>query len=94
MNEVKFSIESINMIGQIVFKINSTNECLICKCNLNSNSIYDLNDNEELKICEGECGHQFHYKCINHIIKNNKLCCACSKPWVCKKISTLDIVNT
>ncbi len=85
-NSSLFTINSINMIGIVGLNVTKNTDCSICKCNLNNNSIYNLDNSLQLKISEGICGHQFHFECIARVNGHNKLCPNCLKPWILRKI--------
>lgn len=81
MSKSKFIINDINIFSCWKYNIDSNTDCTICRCNLNSNSIY-IKDNNNSIITKGICGHYFHKECIDPwIIKNNR-CPICSSEWV------------
>jgi hypothetical protein len=83
MEETKFKIKSIKLISSSCYNLDKNNDCTICRCNLNFNSLHS-NKNEESKIITGVCGHSFHYECICPWIKNQPICPICSNQWLTK----------
>jgi len=76
MNKNKFIINNTNLLACWKYNLTTNTDCTICRCNLNLPSIYDNNNN--LLLYKGICGHVFHNDCIKPwLIKNNRcpICC-------------------
>ena len=73
----KFIINDIKLINSWAYNLSTNVDCTICRCNLNINSIYNLEKGLDSKIKKGICGHTFHEECIDMWIKNNKYCPIC-----------------
>lgn len=72
--------KNINILSksEYVFELNT--DCTICRCNLNDSSI--SNNNKELNITKGQCGHAFHTECINPWLNRVKVCPICICNWI------------
>jgi hypothetical protein len=83
MNETqsKFTINNIKILSNWKFNIKNS-DCTICRCSLNTNSIYKQKNQSESKIVKGVCGHSFHYECIKPWVDKNKYCPICCNNWV------------
>jgi hypothetical protein len=82
----KFQINKINLISSWGYKLSSNIDCTICRCSLNTNSIYNDDVNYESIVIEGICGHSYHEECINKWITNNiKHCPICSNKWALRR---------
>lgn len=81
----RFIIKDFKIVSTMVynFETNTNTDCTICRCNLNSNSIYNQDKGLDSKISSGICGHVFHEECIMPWINisKNKNCPICSKEW-------------
>ena len=73
----KFTINNIKIINSWSYNTKFNDICIICRDNVNSES--------QSCIVIGECGHAFHYNCINPWIKTNLNCPMCNEKWVYKK---------
>jgi RING-box protein 1 len=81
MNDTKFKINKINLLGSWCHNLKNNTDCTICRTNLNLNSIY-INEKDSVSIIEtGVCGHSFHKECITPWIKTNQYCPICSSKW-------------
>lgn len=74
----KFKIEEINILSLRGYDLKFNTECTICRCNLNSDSIYNDKLTKSL-IYSGMCGHTYHSECISQWLYTNKHCPICSK---------------
>jgi len=77
---VKFIINNINIISCWKYNLTTNTDCTICRCNLNTNSIFNK-DNKDSILSEGHCGHIFHLECIEPWVIKNKRCPICSLEW-------------
>jgi hypothetical protein len=77
----KFIINDVKMINTWCYNLKFNSECTICRCNLNSNSIYADEKGIESVVVTGLCGHSFHHECINPWIKTNSNCPICPTKW-------------
>lgn len=78
----KFVINNVTMINTWCYNLKFNSECTICRCNLNSNSIYTEESGCDSVVVIGTCGHSYHYECINSWIKLNKNCPICLSKWI------------
>ncbi len=83
-NESIFKINSIKTIGVLSYNLRTNTDCTICRCNLNSNSIFAQENGTKSGIKVGMCGHCFHSDCITPWKKQNGHCPLCSKEWQLK----------
>ena len=74
-------INNIKILSMWCYDLKSNQECTICRCNLNSNSIYADAKGVDSSINTGNCGHTFHSECINSWIKTNNVCPICFTKW-------------
>jgi len=81
----KFIINDIKLIGSWSYILNSNTDCTICRCSLNTNSIYNQEKDIDSYISTGICGHMFHQECIDPWVNKNKRCPLCSNTWQLKK---------
>lgn len=75
------TIKSVNLFSSGVYKLPKNQECTICRCNLNSQSLYNQEKCIDSIVCTGSCGHSFHSECIKPWINKNKHCPLCSCVW-------------
>lgn len=73
------------MLNSFGLNLSSNTDCTICRCNLNTNSIYNQEKGIDSEISSGMCGHSFHTECIKPWISKNKHCPICSVAWNYKK---------
>jgi hypothetical protein len=78
----KFTINNIKIINTWAYNLKFNDTCIICRCNLNSNSVYTLDKDIESSVVIGKCGHAYHYECIDPWIKTNKNCPICHEKWI------------
>jgi hypothetical protein len=78
----KFKVKSIYMFGSWGYNLPSNTDCTICRCSLNTNSLYYQDKGIDSEIVEGCCGHSYHYECINPWVEKNKHCPICSAKWI------------
>jgi RING-box protein 1 len=81
----KFTINKVNMINLWCYNLKFNSDCTICRCNLNTNSIYADEKGTNSYVVSGMCGHSFHYECINPWIKSNINCPLCPSKWCYSK---------
>ncbi len=84
--ESPFKINSIKVIGNWTYNLTKNTDCTICRCNLNSDSIYAQENDNHSVISIGMCGHCFHTECIGPWEKKNGHCPICSKKWQLKTV--------
>jgi hypothetical protein len=77
MNSSKFIINNVKILACWKYNLTSNTDCTICRCNLNSPSIYN-NDNDITPLCHGICGHVFHSECITPWLETSNRCPICS----------------
>lgn len=78
----KFQVNSIKMFSSWGYNLPSNTDCTICRCNLNTNSLYYQDKGIDSYVVEGACGHSFHFECIKPWVEKNKHCPICSAAWV------------
>lgn len=78
----KFQVNSIKIFSSWGYNLPSNTDCTICRCSLNTNSLYYQDKGIDSCIVEGTCGHSFHYECINPWVEKNKHCPICSSVWI------------
>jgi hypothetical protein len=76
-----FSIKKINILSSWVFNLPTNTECTICRCNLNSPSLYNQEKGLESYVVSGLCQHSYHNECIKPWVDKNKLCPICFQKW-------------
>ena len=81
MSVKKFNINNIKLLSSWCYDLSTNIDCTICRCSLNTNSLYNQDKGINSKIIQGICGHTFHEECINPWINNNKHCPICSAKW-------------
>ena len=77
----KFTLKSATIISSWKYSKPINNDCTICRCNINQDSIYNQDVCIESKILYGACGHAFHEECINPWLSKNNRCPICSAKW-------------
>lgn len=84
----KFIVEKFNILSCWSYNLQFNTECSICRCDLNTNSIYNQEKGLDSKLLENvNCGHVFHKECIiSWTLKNNR-CPICSADWIGKMLS-------
>lgn len=80
----KFIVNHIKILSSWGYNLPSNTDCTICRCNLNSNSIYYQDRGLDSNVTTGICGHSFHLECIKPWVEKNKHCPICSAKW-CNK---------
>jgi RING-box protein 1 len=81
----KFTINSVRLLNSWGYNLSSNTDCTICRCNLNTSSLYNQDKGIDSIIADGICGHSFHDECIKPWINKNKHCPICSAVWNFKK---------
>jgi len=76
-----FKIKEINMSSTWVYNVPKNNDCTICRCNLNTPSLYNQEKGLDSFVVSGTCLHSFHQECIKPWVKNNSWCPICSSVW-------------
>ena len=77
----KFIINDFSISNIWGYKLSSNVDCTICRCSLNSPSLYNQDKGIESKITQGLCGHSFHCECINPWIHKHRTCPICFTNW-------------
>lgn len=77
----KFKVNSIKILSSWGYNLPLNVDCTVCRCNLNTNSLYYQDKQLESYVVEGVCGHSFHYECIDPWVKKNNHCPICSTQW-------------
>jgi len=90
MSTDKFTINNITIMNSWIHNLSSNVDCTICRCNLNTNSLYNQEKGIDSIIIKGACGHSFHNECIDPWIKKNNYCPICYSAW-CKAESSNNI---
>ncbi len=81
MESSPFIINTVKLFSIEVLNLNNT-DCTICRCNLNTNSIYHQEKGLLSNVITGLCGHSYHEECITGWLNTgNKHCPICSKKW-------------
>ena len=76
-----FEVTSINLFSSWVFNLPKNQECTICRCNLNTPSLYNQEKGIDSYVVNGICQHSFHYECIKPWTDKNKHCPICAQLW-------------
>jgi hypothetical protein len=76
-----FKIKEINMSSTWVYNVPKNNDCTICRCNLNTPSLYNHEKGIDSYVVSGQCLHSFHQECIKPWIDKNNHCPICSSVW-------------
>jgi len=79
--ESKFTVKEIKIISSWGFNLQFNTDCTICRCSLNTNSLYHQDKGIDSYVVDGTCGHSFHYECIKPWAEKNKHCPICSTTW-------------
>jgi len=85
MSHPRFKINKLNCIATFIYNLPENNDCTICRCNLNCNSLYYQDKNLDSYVVIGTCGHAYHQECITGWIKEHPRCPICAKKWCYKK---------
>jgi hypothetical protein len=89
----KFVVNDIKLLSSWGYNLPSNVDCTICRCSLNSSSLYHQDKGFDSYIVEGTCGHSYHHECIKPWADKNKHCPICSAPWVYKNTLEPNIVT-
>lgn len=82
----KFIINNIKLLNSWSYNLPTNVDCTICRCNLNTNSLYNQEIGKKSLLVQGNCGHTFHQECIKPWLTNNNHCPICSGIWIAKKV--------
>ncbi len=77
----KFVVNDIKILSSWGYNLPTNTDCTICRCSLNTNSLYYQDKALDSKLAEGTCGHSFHYECIKPWVEKNNHCPICSAQW-------------
>ena len=77
----KFTINYIRLVNMGLYDKSKNEDCTICRCNLNDNSLYNKEKGLESEIIIGKCGHGYHKECITPWINKHPNCPICSQKW-------------
>ena len=88
-----FKIKEINMSSTWVYNIPKNNDCTICRCNLNTPSLYNQEKGIDSYVVSGQCLHSFHQECIKPWVDKNNHCPICSCVWQYNKTNQTKILN-
>jgi RING-box protein 1 len=83
----KFIINDIKLLNSWGYNLKTNTDCTICRCSLNTNSLYNQDKGIDSQIVSGICGHLFHEECIGPWINKNRNCPICFAVWKVKKIN-------
>jgi RING-box protein 1 len=90
----KFIVNDIKIISSWGYNLKSS-DCTICRCSLDTASLYNQDKGIDSKIFSGVCGHAYHEECIIPWTNKNKTCPICSTKWVTSKIiDNVEIIKT
>lgn len=78
----RFKISSALLITSWKYSLPINNDCTICRCNINFDSIHNQNKMIESVILQGNCGHAFHEECILPWLEQHNRCPICSVKWI------------
>ena len=81
LSKSKFKIINIKLLNTHIYNLSLNTDCTICRCNLNSESIYAQEKCIDSYVVSGLCGHSFHYECINPWVSSQPNCPLCSAKW-------------
>jgi hypothetical protein len=76
-----FKVKKMNLFSSSVYILPTNIDCTICRCNLNTPSLYNQEKNLDSEIVTGKCQHSYHKECITPWISKNKYCPICSQIW-------------
>jgi hypothetical protein len=76
-----FNIKKVNLFSSWVYNVPKNEECTICRCNLNVQSLYNQEKCIDSFVVTGKCGHSFHFECIKPWVNKNNHCPLCSQMW-------------
>ena len=77
----KFVVNNIRILSSWGYNLSSNTDCTICRCSLNTNSLYNQDKGLDSYVVEGTCGHSYHYECIKPWVEKNGRCPICSVNW-------------
>lgn len=80
----KFIVNDYRILSSWGYNLPSNTDCTICRCSLNTNSIYNQEKGIDSKIVSGMCSHTFHSECIKPWVNQNNHCPICSAKWIYK----------
>lgn len=72
-------IDNIYILSKTEYILNTNTECIICRNNLNEESIFSTSI--DINIKKGSCGHVFHVECLEPWLKKSKKCPLCFNNW-------------
>ena len=73
-----YKIKKWTILNVKIHKLIKNTDCSICRLNLNYESMNIKDDNN---IVIGNCGHAFHFGCINTWLVQNTTCPLCCETW-------------
>ena len=97
MSKININLKKLDLVINWDFS-GSNQECSLCRRQLISPSLQELNSDTKHLIIEGQvimgdCGHMFHKECITNFMINNCMLCPIDKtPWKTTKILHSDVV--
>lgn len=72
-------IDNIYILSKAEYILNTNTECIICRNNLNEESIFSTSI--DINIKKGCCGHVFHTECLDPWLKKFNKCPFCFADW-------------
>ena len=84
ISKSRITINNIKILATECYDLKGNTDCSICRCNLNSNSIYAESKGITSELINGTCGHTFHKECLMPWIEKNKHCPLCATVWTIK----------
>lgn len=90
MSNSRFEISNLKIMTSWRHNLPLNNDCTICRCSLNENSIDYQNKGITSFIVVGNCDHAFHKECLDSWIKNNMRCPICGVSWTFKNNNFTD----
>ena len=76
-----FKIKTVHMFSSWGYNLPTNQDCTICRCNLNTASLYNQEKCIDSHIIIGKCQHSFHEECIRPWVAKNKHCPICVQVW-------------